>query len=189
MKIYIKNQQEKFKQHLAFFKNQSVMLYDKNELKEKTTTVTIDSDKTIDQLDLDFLFDYKLFPDNIISALCEWEDEKRSMKIGDTIVQQAFLPPTKKLSQKVIFGVRINEIIDEPTKKGYSYETLVGHVEKGLSIFTVENLGADLIFKIHTFSMPGSFMMRLVGPLFSVPYQTFCTKKCLTNVKMQLEAQ
>ena len=35
------------------------------------------------------------------------------MKIGDTIAQQANIPPFKNFSQKIIFGVRINEIINE----------------------------------------------------------------------------
>jgi uncharacterized protein (UPF0548 family) len=111
------------------------------------------------------------------------------MQIGDTIVQQAFIPPFQHVSQKIIFGVRINDIINEPTRIGFSYETLNGHVEKGVSIFTIEQ-SADrkTIFKVHTFSQPGSLLTKLVGPIFSVPYQTFCTRQGLSNVKRQLES-
>jgi hypothetical protein len=35
-------------------------------------------------------------------------------------------------------GVRIKEIIDDKDCKGFSYETLQGHVEKGISTFIVE---------------------------------------------------
>ena len=124
-----------------------------------------------------------------MTFLTQWDFESRQMQIGDTIVQQALVPPLGLLSQKIVFGVRINDIINEPTKIGFSYETLKGHVEKGISTFTIE-MDADkgTIFKIHTFSRPGNLLTRLVGPILSVPYQTFCTKQGLLNVKRQLES-
>ena len=72
------------------------------------------------------------------------------MKIGDTILQQAFIPPTQSFSQKIIFGVRINNIIEETNRKGFSYETIEGHVEKGESTFTIEKGDKGLIFNIKT---------------------------------------
>ena len=111
------------------------------------------------------------------------------MKIGDTIAQQVFIPPTKTFSLKIIFGVRINEIIDQADKKGFSYETLEGHVENGISTFTVEQLGNKVAFKVQTYSTPGNFLTKLLGPVFSVPYQTFCTKTALKIVKRQIENQ
>ena len=109
------------------------------------------------------------------------------MKIGDTIVQQVFLPPHKTLSQKVIFAVRIKEIINQPKRKGFSYETIEGHVEKGVSMFTIEKKTQKSIFKIHTFSKPGNLLTRLVGPIFSLPYQSYSTEKALNNVKEIIE--
>ena len=82
-----------------------------------------------------------------------------------------------------------DEIIDQADKKGYSYETLEGHVEKGVSTFTVEQLDNKIVFKIQTYSTPGNILTKLLGPIFSVPYQTFCTKTALKNVKRQLENQ
>lgn len=152
-------------------------------------TIKINTIKNFEQLNLDFLFDYKIFPDRIMTFKNEWTDENRKMKIGDTIAQQVYIPPTKIFSQKIIFGVRINEIIDQPNRKGFSYETLEGHVEKGISTFTVEQLDNKLIFKIHTYSTPGNILTKLLGPMFSVPYQTFCTKTALNNIKKQLETQ
>ncbi len=111
------------------------------------------------------------------------------MQIGDTIVQQAFIPPFRHFSQKIVFGVRIKDIINEPTRIGFSYETLKGHVEKGISIFTIETTkNKKTIFKVHTFSQPGNLLTKLIGPIFSVPYQTFCTRQGLLNVKRQLES-
>ena len=109
------------------------------------------------------------------------------MKIGDTILQQVFIPPTKTFSQKIVFGVRINSIIDEAERTGFSYETIEGHVEKGESTFTIEKGDGGLIFKIETFSEPGNLLTKLVGPIFTVPYQTYCTRTALENVKRQIE--
>jgi hypothetical protein len=189
MKIYLTDQKNKFKQHLDFLKTKDVMDYDKSRLTDKISTIYIDTTKKLDQLNLDFLFDYQIFPDNIMTFKNEWTDQSRKMKIGDTIAQQVYIPPTRTFSQKIIFGVRINEIIDQADKKGFSYETLVGHVEKGVSTFTVEQLDNKIVFKIQTYSTPGNILTKLLGPIFSVPYQTFCTKTALKNVKRQLENQ
>jgi len=189
MKIYLTDQINKFKQHLDFLKDKKVMDYDKTRLTEKITSININTTKQLDQLNLDFLFNYKIFPDNIMTFVTEWSQEDRKIKIGDTIAQQAYIPPIKSISQKIIFGVRINQIIDQAYKKGFSYETLEGHVEKGISTFTIEQIDNKLIFKIQTYSTPGNFLTKLLGPIFSVPYQTFCTKVALKNVKRQLEKQ
>ena len=165
------------------------MDYDVSQLTNNISTIEIDTTKKFDQLNLDFLFDYQIFPDIIMTFKNEWTDQSRKMKIGDTIAQQVYIPPTRTFSQKIIFGVRINKIIDQADKKGFSYETLEGHVEKGVSIFTVEQLNNKIVFKIQTYSTPGNILTKLLGPIFSVPYQTFCTKTALKNVKRQLEIQ
>ena len=189
MKIYLTDQKNKFKKHLDFLKTRKAMTYDKTMLTEKTTTIDILTTKKLDQINPDFLFDYQIFPDNIMTFKTQWADENRKMKIGDTIAQQVFIPPTKTFSLKIIFGVRINEIIDQADKKGFSYETLEGHVENGISTFTVEQLGNKVAFKVQTYSTPGNFLTKLLGPVFSVPYQTFCTKTALKIVKRQIENQ
>ncbi|QNR26009.1 DUF1990 family protein [Croceimicrobium hydrocarbonivorans] len=159
------------------------MGYDKNRLTEKVSTIDI----TTDKVDFKVLFDYKIFPDNIMTHLTEWKLNNREMKAGDIIVQQVFIPPTKTFSQKVVFGVRINEIIEEPTKKGFSYETLDGHVEKGISTFTLEQTDEKTIFKILTYSAPGNILTRALGPIFSRPYQKYSTQQALKNVKQQIK--
>jgi len=188
MRIYLTDQVKKFPHHLEFLKRQPVMEYDRSKLTEKTTVIAIDTAKQLRELNTDFFFDYKIFPGSIMTCLTQWAFEKRQMQIGDTIVQQAFIPPFRNFSQKIIFGVRINDIINEPTRIGYSYETLKEHVERGISIFTIEKTaGQNTIFKVHTFSQPGNLLTQLMGPVFSVPYQTFCTRQGLVNVKRQLE--
>jgi len=163
------------------------MQYDRRKLNEKVTTIEINADKRLEKLALGFLFDYKIFPANIMTFKTQWGMEKRKMQAGDTILQQALIPPTRFFSQKIVFGVRINKIIDEADRKGFSYETIEGHVEKGESTFTVERTAQGLIFKIQTFSEPGNLLTKLVGPIFTVPYQAYCTRKALVNVRRQIE--
>jgi hypothetical protein len=189
MRIYLVDQSKRFPQHLEFLKGQPVMHYDKARLVEKTTVISIHTTRELQELNTDFFFDYKIFPTSIMTFLTQWNFEYRKMQVGDTIVQQAFIPPLRQFSQKIIFGVRINEIINKPTKLGFSYETLIGHVEKGISIFTIEKTPEQkTIFKVHTFSTPGNLLTQLFGPVLSVPYQTFCTRRGLLNVKRQLES-
>lgn len=189
MKIFLFDRTTKLDKHLTDLKKVGVMQYEKAALKETITTIDLETSKSMEELDLTFFYNYKIFPDNILIFLTEWQHEKREMKVGDTIVQQVYLPPIKRFSQKLIFGVRINEIINTDSRKGFSYETLEGHVEKGISTFTIEQKIDKLIFKIHTFSKPGNLPTRLMGPIFSIPYQKYCTKVALENVKRQIEYQ
>lgn len=189
MKFYLTDQKSKFKRHLELLKTVRVADYNKSLLAEKITSIKIEEVKMFDQLNLGFLFEYDIFPDNIMAFKTQWADEQRTMKIGDTIVQQVYIPPVKTFSQKIIFGVRISEIINETNRRGFSYETLEGHVEKGISTFTVERQNDQTLFKIQTFSEPATFLTRLTAPLFAIPYQAFCTRAALRHVKRQLEKQ
>jgi hypothetical protein len=186
MKLYLTDQAKEFQRLLTDLISKPTMTFDKGKLTEKISTINISTDKNLKLTNLDFLFDYKIFPSNIMTFKTQWGQEKRKIKIGDTILQQATIPPTKFLSQKIIFGVRINKIIDEDGRKGFSYETIEGHVERGESTFTVEQNGKGLIFKIKTFSEPGNLLTRLVGPIFTIPYQEYCTRRALENVKKQI---
>jgi hypothetical protein len=186
MKIFLTDQSHKFEGLLSELMTGRAMSFDKRSLKEKVTTIGIETDKSLGQINLDFLFDYKIFPPNIMTYMTQWGMEKRKMQLGDTILQQALIPPTKYFSQKIIFGVRINKIFDEKDRRGFSYETIDGHVEKGESTFTIEQTEQRLIFKIQTFSRPGNLLTKLVGRIFTVPYQAYCTRRALENVRQQI---
>jgi hypothetical protein len=189
MKIFLFDQKTRFNFHLNELKSSKVLVYNKLQLKEKKSSIEIETTKKIEEIDLKVLFEYSIFPSNILTFKSQWNHENRAMQKGDTIVQQIFLPPIKRFSQKIVVGVRINEIIHEDDKAGFSYETLEGHVEKGISTFIIEQNEGKLYFTIHTFSSPGNFLTKLLGPIFSQPYQRFCTKAALKNVKNQLEKQ
>ena len=125
MKLYITLQDCNLETHLKNLIKSPVMYYNKKSLPEKITTIKINSKKSLKELDLGFLYEYKIFPQHIMTYKTQWSVEKRNIQIGDTIVQQVFLPPTKVFSQKIIFGVRINSVINEPGRKGFSYETQI----------------------------------------------------------------
>lgn len=162
------------------------MAYEKNNLREQISSIEIAA-SSLEELDLSAFFDYRIFPEFILSAYPQWKDEGRTMQAGDTILQQAYLPPIPKFSQKVLFGVRIKEVIREEKRAGFSYETLEGHVECGISLFILEEIENKIVFKIHTFSKPGNVLTRLLGPVFSIPYQTYGTNQALKQVKKTIE--
>jgi hypothetical protein len=188
MKLFLINQRSRFPHHLQALKQKSVMPYDRSELQEKVTHFPVETTLSLQELNTDFLFDYAIFPEHILSCYPEWIHENRSMQVGDTIVQQICLPPVSSVSIKAIFGVRICEIINEPKRIGFSYETLEGHAERGVSTFVLEQSGEKPTFAIHTFSSPGNRITRLIAAVFTVPYQAYCTRAAGKNVVKQLEA-
>ena len=102
MKIFLMDQGRKFDMHLRELMRRPVMPYERL-LKEKISTIEIQSNKELRDVNVDFLFDYKIFPPNIMSHKTQWSSENREMRIGDTILQQVYLPPIKSFSQKIIF--------------------------------------------------------------------------------------
>jgi uncharacterized protein (UPF0548 family) len=187
MQLYLTDQQNNFDKHLQNFIGQPVMSYSRQKLREQVTTIALGA-QSINDASTDILFQYKIFPKHIMACKMQWEAEGRSMQAGDTILQQVYIPPVRGLSFKLIFGVRIHSIIHDATRTGFSYETLQGHVERGISTFTFEQTnGGQLIFKIHTFSEPGNPFTKLVAPLFALPYQAYCTREALRNVRRQLD--
>lgn len=186
MQLYLTDQQNSFDKHLQKFIVQPVMPYTCQKLREQVTTIGLGA-QSIQDVNTDILFRYKIFPKHIMSCRAQWEAEGRSMQTGDTVLQQVYIPPVKGLSLKLIFGVRIHSIIRETTRIGFSYETLQGHAERGISTFTLEQADEEqLIFKIHTFSEPGNQLTKLAAPFFALPYQAYCTREALKNVRKQL---
>lgn len=189
MNVYPTNQIHQFEKHLEALKNKQVMQYNKHRLVEKTTSISIKTNKSFEELDFDFFFNYQIFPSNILIAKRQWETENRTMKVEDTIVQQAFLPPFRPFRLKVIFGVRISEVINEANLKRFSYETIEGHVEKGISSFSITAGTGAVTFRIHTYSVPGNLLTRILAPILTLPYQAYCTRKALLQVKKRIESQ
>lgn len=182
MKVFLTDQSPNFNAYLNELAATPVMEFDRKTLKEKLTAISLPA-KKLSALNADFLFSYRIFPSNIMVYKTQWDLERRNMRVGDTILQQVFIPPVRNISVKIVFGVRITTIVDEAHRKGFSYQTLQGHVEKGESIFTLEQAEGKLNFTIRTFSESGNLLTKMAAPFFSSPYQDYCTRRALDHVR------
>ena len=179
MKLYFTDQRQQFKKHLEALKSAIVIPYRTEQLKHKMNSIQLDC--SFSDFNPNRLFDYHIFPANILSALPQWVQEGRAIQAGDTIAQQINIPPFKSIAQRMIVGVRVREVFNNGSIKGFSYETLEGHVEKGISHFRVENHNNKVIFKIETYSAPAMLLTKILTPISSW-YQDYCTKKALENL-------
>lgn len=177
MKVFTTDQKSNLPNYLECFKSYAAIKYTKDTLKHKTSTAIIQC-SSFATLSFNNFFNYKIFPPNILQAYPQWVHENREMKVNDVIVQQIQVPPCISFSQKVIMGVRIKEVFHSNTYQGFSYETLEGHVEKGISTFKVELNSNILTFTIETYSAPNNLILSMLQPLTSL-YQDYCTKKAL----------
>lgn len=185
MKVYLTNQRSKLPNLLPDFKKLPLSYDNLTPLRERKTVLIISlptPGDDLSQYNFDFLFRYHIFPSNILVAAAEWEPEGRTMNAGDVIVQQAFLPPMP-VSLKVVFAVRVLEVFCSSTKVGFSYGTLKGHPETGISEFSFSLQGQELCAAIHTHSAPGILISRLVAPIFTLPYQQYCTRRALQQMR------
>jgi|TARA_R110000787_G_C13414078_1_gene444411 hypothetical protein len=184
MKIYLSDQSNRFQKHLEALKPINIIPYNKKLLTHKSDSIELDCN--FPDFNFKEFFNYRIFPSNILSAYPQWIHEGRSIQVGDTIVQQINIPPFERLTQRIIVGVRIKEVFNSDKCKGFSYETLQGHVEKGISLFQVEHINNKTIFRIETYSEPAQPMLKLFQP-FSSWYQDCCTKMALKNITSSLK--
>jgi hypothetical protein len=155
-------------------------------LPEKTSEIALGYSGPLSSYRTDFLFAYDIFPRFLMRAEAQWIREHRTMRVGDIIVQRAVLPPIG-FGLCAEFAVRVSALISEPSKLGFAYETLVGHLERGVSEFYFEERAGALFFVIHTYSEPAHWLSRLGRP-FSLVYQKWCTEQALKHVKQRFES-
>ena len=189
MFLFLRDQFKSFNNYLKKFRSLPIIYCNIFELKEKHTVVSIPCIKELNELSFNFLFDYCIFPNNILTYYAEWQDSKRIMQVGDTIVQQIYFPPVKTLSQKIIAGVRVKEIFKQDNLIGFSYETLKGHLEKGVSSFQVSKTNSSINFTVHTYSKANNLFLNFLTPFFSSPYQDYCTKQALKNMIKEFQKE
>src|SRR5260370_41349700 len=82
------------------------------------------------------------------------------------------------------FAVRVRELFSEEDRIGFSYETLAGHPEQGISEFYFTKDDDGLRFFIHTFSQPGHWTSRAFSGL-AIRYQSWCTQRALKYIREQ----
>ena len=157
-------------------------------LPERTSSVSLGVKGPLRSWRTDFLFDYEIFPKTILRFDAEWLREDRGMAVGDVIVQRAVFPPIG-FGLCIEFAVRICRVIDEELRLGFAYETLCGHVERGVAEFYFEEREESVEFTIHTYSEPGHWTSRLLKNIFSEPYQAWCTQRALIQVRRRFESE
>jgi len=183
MKICLTTKASKLYQHLDTLKSKKVIKYKRPNVRDNSYQIKINTSSTLEELDLKPLFSYNIFPGNVMSFFAEWEISDRKMESGDTVVQQINLLPFSSLSPKLIAGVKIKQVINQPRKKGFTYETLDGHPETGVATFMLEQKNNETFFRIMTSSAEKSGFYGVFSPVF----RSTITRKVLKKVKNQLE--
>lgn len=186
MKWYLRDHTSHLPVLLEQFKQRHVQPYTLTLLEEKVTRIPLNASLPLPETLPECLRNYRIFPEYIMRACTQWDMENRELQTGDTIVQQVRFPASRLISVKLVFGVRICEIIDTPDRKGFSYETLTGHAENGKSTFVLERRNNQLYFCIHTWSAPGNRLTRFTKWFLTRPFQSYCTRAALTHVAGQL---
>lgn len=185
MKVFLTPQHSSYATHLQWAKNLPVVPYSSDAVVHKISSINIKGHTTLATIDARPLFEYRIFPPNILHAYCQWHDEGRDMQPGDVIVQEIYLPPLPKLSSKNIAAVRVKEVFNSDDCVGFSYETLMGHVEKGISSFKLKRENGVVKFEIETWSAPNGILLSLFAP-FARLYQAYCTRQALESMVNQL---
>ena len=188
MKIFLTDQTNNFILHLERLKTYNRIPYIRDRLIHKISTKKIDIYSDSFNVNIKDFLNYNIFPLAILKAYPQWVHENRDMKVNDIIVQQVAIPPFYTFSVKFIMGVRIKEIFNLDTCKGFSYETLNGHLEKGISIFKIAGKEKNFLFSIETYSNPANTFLELFKPISSL-YQKYCTEKALKHVKKFYQQQ
>lgn len=185
MRIFLRDQTAALADFIPEFKSLPLSYSSLEGLRERETSLDIPAPKSVEDLSscpLTAFWGYDIFPSAILTYAAQWTVEKRPMRVGDVIVQQAFLPPAS-LSLKMVFGVRILAIEKGRDKVGFRYGTLSGHAETGVSEFEMVKTAAGIQAVIHTWSAPGLWLSRLAGPFFTMPYQAYSTRKALEGMR------
>lgn len=110
-----------------------------------------------------FLFRYEVFPERILRYWGEWQSQGRGMREGDTIVQEAAMPPAA-WGVRLLFGARVTEIKRGPAEVSFSYATLESHAETGINTFGFRLEDGQVVARITSQAEPGNALMRLAGP-------------------------
>jgi hypothetical protein len=171
----------KFRLSIEKAKSLEFNFSDHTNFPEKTTSSLLPKFKSLSEINTKPLFSYEIFPRNILQFKSQWGKKNRDMQKGDVVIQRIFMPP---LGHGICleFAVKIKELFLKKNRIGFSYETLIGHPEKGLSEFYFEEKENKVYFTIHTFSHPAHWSSKITKNLFTLPYQKWCTNKAIENV-------
>lgn len=137
---------------------------------------------TVYDHNVDFLFDYDVFPGSILLFQTERRRASGVMRLGDIILQRLKVPPFFPI-RCLDFAVRITGIIQEERRFGFAYSTLEGHAERGVAEFYFEEQYGGIFFVIRTRSEAAFTRSSLLRALLVRPMQKWCTRRALKHVK------
>ena len=128
----------------------------------------------------DFVFRYEIFPERILRSWGEWRGEGRDMRAGDTIVQEAMVPPFP-WGVRMLFGARVTEVICSLLSVSFSYATLTSHAETGVNSFGLRLEGGEAVAWSTSRAEPGNALMRLAGPVV-MRYADWCKEQAVARM-------
>lgn len=182
MKVRLFDAGENLRGYLPRMKARSLNFTRTDRFPERELTAEIRAQVAdLPQLDLSFLYEYHIFPPEILRFRGEWEEDGREMREGDTIVQQALVPPGP-VGLKLIFGVRILDVWRERDRAGFRYGTLEGHPERGLNEFSFSKDGECITARISTCAGTGTAISHLVARVFTFPFARHCNRRALEQM-------
>ena len=184
MKLFIFDQEMRLSEHLPEFKAKALSFTETNGLPPRRIQRRISGEtRDLASCDLDFLFAYEVFPRPILKFFGEWQLEKREMRAGDVIVQQAQVPPGWGV--RLIFGVRVLSVYREATCAGFSYGTLPGHPEVGTNEFSFSLMDGAILASVRTIANPVLPLSAVLGPLLINRYIAFCNRAALRRMEQK----
>ena len=126
----------------------------------------------------DRLFRYDIFPPTLMRAKVCSDDER--LREGTTIVQHVAVGPFTLVSAVRVARVWHVEGADG-IESGFSYVTLEGHPERGVSSFRLSRTAdGRIMFSIDARSRPGSLLTRIGRP-FARRFQRGATEAALAH--------
>lgn len=137
------------------------------------------------ECDLRFLFCYDVFPPAILKFFGEWQLEDREMRVGDTIVQQAQIPPARGIH--LVFGVRVVNVERTAEHAGFSYGTLREHPETGTNAFSFAHVERGIDAVIRTAAVPALWLSRSLAHVFTNRYVTWCNRQAFARMTAQFQ--
>ena len=99
------------------------------------------------------LFAYAFYPASLVTA--------PGPVVADMILRQKIRVGPLRFDGPV----RVIEWWDEPTRAGYRYEALPGHVERGAAEFELSMVGDEVRFRIESRSEQAHWLARLGAPV------------------------
>ena len=125
------------------------------------------------------LLSYRIFPERLVRPEICSEDGR--LHEGTTIVQHVAIGPLRL--EAAVRVVRLwRDESDDGVESGFTYATLEGHPERGISTFRIRRRSGErtITFLIDARSRPGSLLTRLGGP-FARRFQRHATEAALAR--------